>query len=337
MSKGKISIIIWVVGIILIIIWSINGILNIRKMKEPYSVSVIVDDSFNDRWLVARKGLEQAAEENNIVMNYVYTNKYETANQQMEVISREIANGADGIIIQWISSDVKVEELTNVMKDKALVMLETDIAAEGLFHVCSVNNYEFGRAAAEQIVQGISEKNGIRVGVLAGDENLVSTDEQLKGARSVFEEEGIEEAWIVYNNGQDDKETVGEKLSGQKADAVLFLGSTQTELGIDCLEKYEMLKAEEAKRYGRKQAEIGIAAYGSGYSKKNVYYLDKQVLNSLVVSDEFNLGYQAMLALTEQLKYHANEFRKTEIGFKVVACEQMHEEDNEKLLFPIVQ
>lgn len=322
MSKNKMTIMIWTIVMVLVIIWSIGGILNIRRNQEPFLVSVIVDDSYSDRWLVAKKGLEQAAEDNNIIMNYVYTNQFESIYSQLEAVKREVDNGTDGIIVQWVSSDVDIAKLDSITQDKPIVMLESDIAAEGMHHVCSVNNYELGKSAASQIVQDLNDAQDVHIGIFAGNEKLVSTAEQLEGVHSVFKENGISERWIIYNNGQESADKLDSKNMVEPVDVLLLLGSTETDIGIDYIVQNEDVKTK---------------LYGAGYSQKSVYYLDKQVLQSLVVPDEFNLGYRSMQALVNQLQYHSAASMKTEIQFKAVKCEEIHEKENENLLFPIVQ
>lgn len=322
MSKNKMTIIIWIIVMVSVIIWSIGGILNIRKNQEPFLVSVIVDDSYSDRWLVAKKGLEQAAEDNNIIMNYVYTNEFESIYSQLEAVKREVDNGTDGIIVQWVSSDVDIEKLESIVQDKPIVMLESDIAAEGMHHVCSVDNYELGRSAASQLVQDLNGVKDVHIGIVAGNEQLVSTAKQLEGVRSVLEENGLSERWLLYNNGQQSVEKLESKNMVEPVDYLLLLGSNETDIGIDYIEQNEGVKAK---------------LYGAGYSQKSVYYLDKRVLQSLIVPDEFNLGYRSMQALADQLEYHTVNSLKTEIRFKAVDCEEIHEKENENLLFPIVQ
>ena len=45
-------------------------------------------------------------------------------------------------------------------------------------------------------------------------------------------------------------------------------------------------------------------AYGEGCSEKTVYYLDKGVIASLVVPNEFFMGYQCVKELAEKINYH---------------------------------
>ncbi len=322
MNKNKMTIIVWTIVMVSVIIWSIVGILNIRRNQEPYLVSVVVDDSYSDRWLVAKKGMEQAAEDNHIIMNYVYTNQFEGIDSQLEAVKREVDNGADGMLVQWVSSDVDTTQLESMMQDKPMVLLESGIATEGMYEVCSVDNFELGKCAGNQILQDLGDIQDVRIGIFAGNEKLIATFEQLEGVRSVFEEHGISERWVIYHNGLESIDVLATKNLREPVDMMLLLGSEETDIGIDYVVQNE---------------KTNIKLYGVGYSQKSVYYLDKQVLQSLIVPDEFNLGYQAMQVLAKHLEDRSGNSKNSEIRFKAVNCEEIHEKENENLLFPIVQ
>lgn len=322
MKKNRIIFILWITILIVAVVWSIHGILDIKKDKEMQAFSVIVDDSYNESWLVTRKGFERAAEENNIIMNYVSTNKFESVEQQIEMVKREISNGADGVIIKWISSDVALEQIKEAVDGKALVMLDSDVSTEGAVHVCGVDNYEYGKAVANQFIDSYQNAGTARIGLFLEDENLVSTTEQLAGVKDVLAENGIEEKLIMYNNGEENQKRLGEIIKRNEVDVILSLGKNETEIVVDSI--------VENKKYE-------VSLYGAGYSKKNVYYLDKQVVDGLVVADEFNKGYQAVQELVRQINYHSVETMKSTIGFSTANYENMYDVTNEKLLFPIVQ
>ena len=77
--------------------------------------------------------------------------------------------------------------------------------------------------------------------------------------------------------------------------------------------------------------------YGVGSSEKTVYYLDKGWIDTLVVPNEFNMGYQSMEAIAGQLIYHTDVVEKCEVDYLVVDRTNLYDEDIQKILFPIVQ
>ena len=65
--------------------------------------------------------------------------------------------------------------------------------------------------------------------------------------------------------------------------------------------------------------------YGVGSSEKNVYYLDKGWIQTLVV------------AIAKQLIYHMDTTRSSKVNYLVVDREHLYDADIQKVLFPIVQ
>ena len=75
----------------------------------------------------------------------------------------------------------------------------------------------------------------------------------------------------------------------------------------------------------------------SGCSEKNVYYLDKGEIRALIVPNEFNIGYLSVAAIAGQLREPLSSAKTEEIGFLTITKENLYDEENQKILFPIVQ
>ena len=60
-------------------------------------------------------------------------------------------------------------------------------------------------------------------------------------------------------------------------------------------------------------------------------------IQTLVVPNEFNMGYQSMEAIAKQLIYHMDTTRSSKVNYLVVDREHLYDADIQKVLFPIVQ
>ena len=67
-------------------------------------------------------------------------------------------------------------------------------------------------------------------------------------------------------------------------DILITLGNAETETAVDYLQADTSYKRQ-------------FMIYGEGCSDKTVYYLDKGIIKSLVVPNEFNMGYQSYIRL----------------------------------------
>jgi ribose transport system substrate-binding protein len=81
----------------------------------------------------------------------------------------------------------------------------------------------------------------------------------------------------------------------------------------------------------------GGRLFGIGCSPSNISYLDRGVISGMVIPNEFTMGYQSLAQLSRCLSNDIPVMKDIEIGFSCVLTEEVHDPENEKLLFPVVQ
>ena len=89
-------------------------------------------------------------------------------------------------------------------------------------------------------------------------------------------------------------------------------------------------------QYGAKvTVSKGTSLCNPKLSDNYVYYLDKGVVSSLVVPNEFFMGYQCIRELAGKLNYYQeDDGRDTEVDFLSVTGENLYDRDTENILFP---
>lgn len=325
MKKNNIYFALVLLFLVVIIGWSAVTMLTAGREEESYSVSVIVSDSNNDRWTAMREGMEQAAVNNGIELNYMSTGVFSDTDEEMQIIAREIENGADGIIVQMVDSDVDLERMEFIDSSVALMLIETDVRPEELYAYTGPDNYEIGMAIAGAVLEDFGlESDGKKIGILIGNQGQVAMQKRLEGVKDTLEGTGVEIAWEIA----DSPETVAKLTANQdesEVNAIIALGNEETEITVD----YFVTESD-----GKP---VKSSLYGVGYSEKSVYYLDKGVIQRLVVPYEFNMGYQSMEEIAQQLKFHLTDAENRKVGYLVVDRETLYDEENQKILFPIVQ
>lgn len=324
MKRNKVYFGILILILVIIIAWASYSMLNVGKSEESYSVSVIVNDSNNDRWITLRQGLEQAAADYNIDLSYVSTGEIQNIEEQMMLVNRELDNGAEGIIIQPIASGEISKPLEEISSRVALVLLESDAVPEDLFTLTSPDNYGMGMALAETIMQdfetGISGKT---VGIVCGNQNQLAMEQRLAGVQEGIAEEQVQVLWIIEEIPEQSGGAEG--MAGMETpDIVIALENEGTERLVDYL-------------VTGTGASKNCLLYGVGCSEKAVYYLDKGVIRTLAVPNEFNMGYLSMETIAEQLDYHLSEAEDSQVNYLIINRDNLYDEDNQKILFPIVQ
>ena len=61
------------------------------------------------------------------------------------------------------------------------------------------------------------------------------------------------------------------------------------------------------------------------------------MIKTLVVPNEFNMGYQSVHAIAKQLQYRLSGSESTTVESLVINKQNLYDEENQKILFPIVQ
>lgn len=312
MKKNRIYFGLLILVLLLVIGWASVNMLNVGKEEESYSVSVIVSDSNNDRWISMREGLNQAAQDNHINLNYVSTGKIGSAEEEMTLINRELENGADGIIVQMVYEDIDSEYMEALDARAVVMLIESDVKPEDLYTITGPDNTEIGRTIAGEIKEDFGGSlAGKKINVLTGNQSQVAMQQRLSGFLEIMQGTGAE----ISQNVQTEQVT----------DILVALGNTETEAAVD----YLLTMRQEIDR--------SCSLYGVGCSEKAVYYLDKGLIQTLVVPNEFNMGYQSMDAVARQLKYRLSEAQDQQIEYLVIDRTNLYDEENQKILFPIVQ
>ncbi len=313
-----------------IIAWTSYEMNNNEKQEESYRISVIVNNSNSDRWISLRLGLEQAARDCNVNINYVSTGILADVEEETAIINRELENGAEGIIVQMVSSEEGALKFGGAAVP-ALMLLESDVKPENLYALSGPDNIEIGRAVADAVKKDFGyELEGKKIGILTGNDKMLSIQQRLKGLTESLADTQADIVWQL--SCEQTKDGGAKELTDQmeQVDIVAALENDETEKMTDYMLNYTEPAQDE-------DSGQNIALYGVGCSEKVVYYLDRGLIDTLVVPNEFNLGYQSMQEVVNQLKYHLDRANDSKVDFLVVDQNNLYDKENQKVLFPIVQ
>ncbi len=326
MKRNNVHFVLVLLTLVVILIWSTVEMLHEDSEKEPYMISVIVSDSNDAHWVAMRDGLEQAAQNNNVILNYVSTSKFESIEDEFAVINRELERGVDGLILQLVDAGADSEILSQIASRTALMLIETDVNPQELYAYTGPDNTELGFALTELITDDFGTSiAGKRVGILVGEPDRLAILQRLEGVRKGLEQSGAEIVWEITGSAESVRLKLDTRQTIDKADILFALDNRETELAVDYLSGLSAA--------GR----AGTHLYGIGNSEKVVYYLDKGLIEYLVVPNEFNMGYQSIEALAEQLEYRGQRAKSEKVEYRTVNRTSLYDEENQKLLFPIVQ
>jgi ribose transport system substrate-binding protein len=292
---------------------------------EQVEVSVVLDDAGHGRWASFLAGAEQAAKDKGVRLKAVSAGKNTSVNQLHNMVSEEILDGADGIILQPVSSRQTENMISDISHRAVLVLVDStadmEVDVEGRSACIEADNLEIGRALANEVRITLgNDLTGHTIGIIAGDKRLNSLEQRLKGFTENIESSNAEILW-TDNSVNNILDNIEFKQKNHPVD--IFVALDNNGLETAC----EFTLRMEKKPY----------IFGEGTSIKNVSYLDDGLITSMVVPNEYYMGYQSVSAVVKRLENRLTPMENETISFRVVNKENLFDEGNQRMLFPVVE
>ena len=250
-------------------------------------------------------GMEKAAEDGKLVLNYVMVPEDADAEAELKLARQEIEDGAQALIIEPVASEGS-GKMAEELSQRAVVVLlgeRADTEAAGRFGSVSADNYAIGVALGREIRKGAAETGG-SVALLPAAGSRGSVEQRRRGVLEALRGSGI--------SLQEDAEGAA-SIAGLEDSALT-----------------------EALSYALTAKERPLV-YGVGNSNRNLYGLDRGDIRSMIVINEFNMGYLAVAEAKKKLSSRLREMEQLRVGDTLVSRDNMYSAENQKLLFPLVR
>lgn len=313
-------------ALVLLLLALIGGVtaLMIRESgstAQPRTIHAIIDNSSDNRWVQFIAGMKQAAEDQEISLTIVPTGHMETLSEEAAVIERAIGNGADGVIIQLCSS-VDAASTLEKLSSRTNIELVDESAYEVMSNVVGIvspDHRALGEAIAGEAAAFANKPlEECTIGVIRGSSALSSSEQRMAGFMEELENRGGKAAWVLEQTGH--SKNIKDMLAEKSAPDILVALDNS---GLEAAGDYAS------------SPENKVIVVGTGTSTKAIYYLDSGVVKSLVVPEDYMMGYQSVSDLADYI--HRNRFlpqvRTTQ--FRTVNKDTLFAEENQEILFPV--
>lgn len=290
--------------------------------KDIYQISYIYrNDSMEESQQAIRQGIEQAAKDFKCEVTAVAFDSSIDASEQLELINREVKNGADAILIEPVNEKEIADVLMKINKKIPVVQMNSWVEGkENELPKVHVDNYKMGERLAAKIAKDMKETQ--KVLLVESEMNYNDIAETCRGVKEFLENKGIviEEAEIP--NGETERAGVLPRiLENPDAGVVVVFSTTQLEL---C----GKFKKENA-------ALSDTAIYGIGKSNQVISYVEEKLIQAIGVTNEYSTGYLGAMKAVNELKGERQEEKS--IDFSIVDIDNIYTTENQRLLFPFVQ
>lgn len=323
MSRNKMYLAILISSLLVVIFYVAYAMMNIGKEKQHYTISVIVNDSSSDRWNAFKEGMNQGADDNGIYLNVVSTPEFANLEEECFILRRELENDVDGVIVEMYESKDADGAFADALSEMPAVMVDNMSAPFCLYSVVSPDNEKMGQALAQAIIQEEKEHlEGLKIGILCGNLKKSSLQQRLEGFEKALDGTDVRVLWKIARNGNGNSQLLEKNMEDYPVDVLVAMENDETEQAVDFL---------------LESPEISSRLYGEGRSEKNVYYLDKGVIQALIVPNEYYMGYKSVDILVQELENAAVPGEETEVDFLSVTKDRMYDDDVVKILFPTIR
>lgn len=287
-------------------------------------VSVIVQNPDSDEWSAFKYGLAQAAKDQNVDVLIASTEKLVTAEDEKRAIEQEIKRGADALIIQLVPR-MDAKDTVNKIETKIPIMV---VGSEGTTDehrittsAVEVDQKKLGEAIVKEVLKDYDGNlHGKRIGIFSKSTDFDEVYLRAGESRKVLEEAGATLKWFVAGDFAEHKDAF---LEAQ--------GEVDIVLALD--DRSVVRFGEYAVSHPLEQTTV----YGIGHSMEAVYYLDADAVDCLLVPDEFNVGYQSLTKIVDQIQKSGVKLPKKEASYTIMRKETLFSEENQNILFTMGQ
>ena len=319
MSKQKKRIFVIFIGIAIILFLFILDFLLRRDNREViYNIAYISDTRKSEDIKVIAEGISQAAKDMRVeVKSYVLANNNEVE-AQIELIKKEVKGKVDAILLNPTDSNKLSETIKKAYKDVPIVLINSTITGFDSIPIISCDNEEVGKEIADEIIRNGNTRNNI--GIIVTNKNKSNLQDMYRGFLSE----------ISYSKNNCKELNIGENINTYSQQINSFIKSEN----IDVLVTFERDILEELAQI-KKENKLELELYGMGRTNKILSYLEEDIINSVAVQNEFNLGYLGVKIAVDKLN-NKDTSSKT-IDFSIINKSNMYWDDNQKILFPFIK
>lgn len=295
-----------------IIVWLMFGE-QTSSGRSSAGISVVLYGVGSERWRSLDQGISQACAEQGVEKPVLTVSGAQDAQSQLELLQREVANGARGLLVAAADSEEIRVCLQQLAGDIPVVLLESGVEGQPCI---SADNGAMGTELAEEMAaQGkrllVLEENMQRKSVADCYEAFVERALQLGAELAIVRRQEQDPPFPVF---------LARLSELKRADAVVALDNETLETVSDVVAALEL------------ETEV----YGVGGSEKVLHALDKGTVTGICFQNEYAVGYIAAnnlfaaMGLGKQAQFGPVEHH-------YVNRETMYLPEVEKLIFPIMQ
>lgn len=276
------------------------------------SFSVVVYGSSTQRWNAFDQGVRQACSDFGYAKPMINIPGMKADYKgQMQLIEREINNGAQGVIVTCEDSENLQPYFDKISNKTAVVTVLNGVGDQSSIEP---NYVDLGRELGERALE-------------TGGKNILVIDHHM-GRNSVKKSF----AALIERLEESDVDVTIHSLTDMEGLETRALYSLLEKTACDTLIALDN-ETLEAALTAKENLSSPINLYGVGNSEKIIHALDKGMIQGICFINEYDAGYLSVLQMAEKLGIRTLSFPR-EIQFLCVTQEELYHQENERIIFP---
>ncbi|BFT71104.1 substrate-binding domain-containing protein [Paenibacillus sp. P36] len=314
-----------VLGFVVVTSMELLQITNPRKLE----IAVILKTTHirSDYWQMVSSGVKEAAKEYTVNINITGPLTETDTAAQIRMVDEALLKKPDAIVLAATDDEGLSTSVAKIKKSGTkLILIDSPVqgtAAEA--SLIATDNTEAGRKAGEFLAGGYNEQVS-RIISLSGSQASRAEKERQNG----FQEKLAAISSVAYE-GNFALEGNVDAAYEQVKNLLTVYPNLQ---GIAALNETATLGAARAIKENQRGKSIQLIGFDS--SVHQIKLLEEGILQAIIVQKPFNIGYLAVeTAVQASTGIKVNP--KVSISAQLITRENMYTQENQELLFPLVE
>lgn len=321
---SKRGIVMWIPGALLLILLFLASSTDlIIKEQEVtvYPISVIVHSASDEFYGNFRRGMDKAAEEFHADVNFITLYNDHSQEQQMELVQREIRDGAKAVILEPVFEGAAVMDLEAMKPGCPVIFLRASSPSDFVADSIRVDGYEAGRELAERALE-MSEPD-LPFYLFVRDLSCTASSRLYDGVAAVMEENGRELRICEKRFSDAFREAI---------ESTVYPG--QEQVGILAIDTESLSEAAQIIEGSTVYQEHVNGLFGVGSTTSVLNQMEKGIIDGILVYNQFDEGY---LSVKKAAEAAMGGWQKEETILDTVFLrrEDIRRPEYEKMLYPI--
>lgn len=291
-----------------------------RRLK----IAVVPKGTTHEFWQTIKAGADAAGEEFNAEILWSGPKAEVDIQDQIDILRNYATQGVDGMAIAATDKNALVQVVDELeQKGIPVVMIDSGVASEKPRAFVATDNVEAARLAAREMGRLLDGKG--KVAVISFLKGAGTSDEREQGfLEGIKEFPGIDVVGVVESKSD----------SGRARQEMESLLAKHPDLGgVFASNEPNVVGAASVLKERGLAGKVKLVGFDA--SEAEIQYLEDGVVQAIVVQNPFRMGYEGVKALVQIARGTGTPEKRIDTGAAVITRDNMHEEANHKLLFPL--